>query len=204
MRRAQQILVLSLALILAAGAAGARETVVFLRHGEKPDAGLGQLTCQGLNRALKLPGALARAFYPDPGSPRPVAIFAPNPSDQKRDGSDSFDYVRPLATIEPTAVALGRPVDTQIGFGDTKGLQQALEKNRYRDALVIVAWEHHAILEVVRKLLKDRGGDPDKVPDWDKHDFDSLFVVTIDWEEGKASFERKSQGLNGLPESCPR
>lgn len=32
-----------------AAAPEARETVVFIRHGEKPPLGLGQLTCQGLN-----------------------------------------------------------------------------------------------------------------------------------------------------------
>ena len=26
------------------------KTIVFFRHGEKPSGGLGQLTCQGLNR----------------------------------------------------------------------------------------------------------------------------------------------------------
>jgi hypothetical protein len=32
------------------------ETIIFIRHGEKPLSGLGQITCQGLNRALALPG----------------------------------------------------------------------------------------------------------------------------------------------------
>jgi hypothetical protein len=31
------------------------ETIVLLRHGEKPEGGLGQLNCQGLNRALVAP-----------------------------------------------------------------------------------------------------------------------------------------------------
>jgi len=39
----------------------AEETIVFFRHGEKPSAGLGQLTCQGLNRALALPDVLRMA-----------------------------------------------------------------------------------------------------------------------------------------------
>ena len=36
----------------------AGETIVLLRHGEKPPTGLGQLTCKGLNRALALPSLL--------------------------------------------------------------------------------------------------------------------------------------------------
>jgi hypothetical protein len=35
------------------------ETIVLVRHGEKPDKGLGQLDCQGLNRALALPPVIA-------------------------------------------------------------------------------------------------------------------------------------------------
>ena len=40
------------------GIDGAAETIVFVRHGEKPEAGLGQLNCQGLNRALALPSVI--------------------------------------------------------------------------------------------------------------------------------------------------
>jgi hypothetical protein len=29
------------------------KTIVFVRHGEKPQGGFGQLNCQGLNRALR-------------------------------------------------------------------------------------------------------------------------------------------------------
>lgn len=42
----------------ARGGEGHAETVVLIRHGEKPVSGLGQLSCQGLNRALALPGVL--------------------------------------------------------------------------------------------------------------------------------------------------
>src|ERR1019366_8877077 len=55
------------------------ETIVLVRHGEKPDKGLGQLDCQGLNRALALPPVIAKTFG------RPSAIFAPDPSQQKED-----------------------------------------------------------------------------------------------------------------------
>ncbi len=80
------------------------ETIVLVRHGEKPDKGLGQLDCQGLNRALALPPVIAKTFG------RPSAIFAPVPSQQMEDDGVSYDYVRPLATIEPTAIFFGLPV----------------------------------------------------------------------------------------------
>ena len=84
---------------------GATATIVFVRHGEKPERGLGQLSCQGLNRALALPAVIAKYFD------RVDAIFAPNPSHPKEDAGELYDYIRPLATIEPTAIWFGLPVD---------------------------------------------------------------------------------------------
>jgi hypothetical protein len=104
---------------LSAGCAGVKadtnaattETIVLLRHGEKPPGGLGQLNCRGLNRALALPTVIAKQFG------KPDAIFAPDPAETKLDAGQPYDYVRPLATIEPTAIAFGLPVDTSIGVG---------------------------------------------------------------------------------------
>src|SRR5208282_6311514 len=87
----------------AAAQGSGTETIVFVRHGEKPGNGLGQLDCRGLNRALALPAVLARLFG------TPAAIFAPNPADQITDHGERYDYVRPLATIEPTAISFGLP-----------------------------------------------------------------------------------------------
>lgn len=44
--------------IFIAASVWAETTIVIIRHGEKPSAGLGQLSCQGLNRALALPQVL--------------------------------------------------------------------------------------------------------------------------------------------------
>src|SRR5580704_17982046 len=63
------------------------ETIVCIRHGEKPRGGLGQLTCRGLNRALALPKVLLAKYG------KPNFVFAPNPA-QKSD-ADSYYYVRP-------------------------------------------------------------------------------------------------------------
>jgi len=171
-----------------------KETIVFVRHGEKPKEEFGQLSCQGLNRALALPAVIKKAFG------KPDTIFAPNPSDDRED----FDYLRPLATIEPSAIAFGMPVNTRVAFYDTTRLVTALADPTRRDSLVLVAWEGRKIPEAARKLLSDKGGDPSKVKDWDGGDFDSIYVVTIDWANCKADFEQKSEGLNGQPESCPR
>src|SRR4051812_11649881 len=76
----------------------ADQTIVLFRHGEKPADGLGQLTCQGLRRALALPDVLLPRFG------TPDFLYAPNPGSKIDDRGGSFYYVRPLATIEPVAI----------------------------------------------------------------------------------------------------
>jgi len=175
----------------------AGERIVFVRHGEKPREGLGQLSCRGLNRALALPAFIAAQFG------KPDAIFAPNPADQKKDSGKLYDYVRPLVTIEPTAITFGLPVHAEIGYADVAGLRKALEAPEYRDALVVVAWEHRLIDVVVRDLLAAHGGDPKLPPAWAEDDYDSVDVVTID-ADGRATFAHLREGLDGQPEACPR
>jgi hypothetical protein len=46
-----------------------------------------------------------------------------------------YDYVRPLATVEPTAIFFTLPVDTSFGFSDIIDLQAALE-NVYPPAVI--------------------------------------------------------------------
>jgi hypothetical protein len=190
---------------LAVGKAGhgerAVETIVFIRHGEKPEGGLGQLNCQGLNRALALPAIIAKSFG------RPDAIFAPNPSHPKEDGGQLYDYIRPLATIEPTAIWFGLPVDVSIDFRDRESLQIAVEKQRMPDhsVFLLVAWEHKQIAPIVRELLAAHEADAEtvkQVKDWESKDFDSMYVVTIG--DTKTTFDHKYEGLDKQPESCPR
>jgi hypothetical protein len=179
---------------------GDTETIVFVRHGEKPSAGLGQLSCQGLNRALALPGVIAKTVG------KPSVIIAPNPAYQKDDDGKSYDYVRPLATIEPTAISLGLPVNASIGVNNTVGLKEILEQPVYRTAIILVAWEHKQIETLTRDLVTSNGGDVDTVPKWHGDDFDSMYVVRI-VRTGAAttvSFELKHERLDGQPSICPQ
>jgi hypothetical protein len=175
------------------------ETIALIRHGEKPPAGLGQLTCQGLNRALALPSVIRKLFG------TPAAIFAPNPAEQKPDNGTLYDYVRPLATVEPTAIAFGLPIHADIGQLRIDDLRRQLDLPAYHDAFVLVGWEHHEIVPLVQALLQKHGGDPKSVPDWNNDDFDSIFVVRIhrSGSATTASFEVGHESLNRLPTSCP-
>ncbi len=185
--------------LVAPGLASATEVperIVFVRHGEKPVKGLGQLNCKGFNRALALPAFFANNFG------KPDAIFAPDPAQRKKDAGQPFDYIRPLVTIEPTAIAFEMPVNAQIGFADVHALEAALAAPELKHALVIVAWEHKLIDVVARDLMSAHGGDPKVVPTWDDSDFDGVEVIAI--ADGKATFERRTEGLDGQPEACSR
>jgi hypothetical protein len=175
------------------------ETIALIRHGEKPPSGLGQLTCQGLNRALALPAVIRKVFG------KPAAIFAPNPAEQKPDNGTMYDYVRPLATVEPTAIAFGLPIHADIGQLRIDDLRQQLDLPVYHDVFVLVGWEHHELVPLAQALLQEHGGDPKLVPKWNDDDFDSIYVLKISRSGGitTASFEVSHEGLNGQPTSCP-
>lgn len=173
------------------------ETLVCIRHGEKPPGGLGQLTCRGLNRALALPDVLLAKY----GAPQ--FVFAPNPT-QKVDG-DKYYYVRPLATIEPTAIHCGLPVNTQFGFREIKGLEGELAKTNYQGATVFIAWEHVLLDDFVKNLLEDNGGNLAQVPAWPENDYDTIFLVKIIHAGNGVSvvFTIDHEGLNNLSDVCP-
>ncbi len=178
----------------------ATETILFIRHGEKSPEGFGQLSCKGLNRALALAGRLQARFGAID------AVFAPNPSPQKQDGALAYDYVRPLATVEPTAIRLGLPVHAALGYGDGDKLIAALQAPDYRNARVLVAWEHHAMQAIVPRLLAEFGGDAALVPKWHGDDFDSIWRVTVTRDAGgraSVAFAHEHQDLDGQSDVCP-
>jgi len=183
----------------AAGPAAGVETIVLIRHGEKPAQGLGQLDCRGLNRALRLPAVLGRLFG------RPAAVFAPDPAHGRDEGGETYDYVRPLATVEPTAIAFGLPVNASVAVDDIATLQKELEADAYANSLVLVAWEHRQIVRLARRIMADHGGDAGTVPKWKGADFDGIYVIRLKrGAAGGATFERLTEGLDGQSGQCPQ
>ncbi|MEO6801339.1 MAG: hypothetical protein ABI178_15485 [Rhodanobacter sp.] len=190
----------AIACTVAVPAAQAGQTIVFLRHGEKPALGLGQLDCQGLNRALALPAVLQAKFG------NPAAIYAPDPGEKARDKGIEYNYVRPLATIEPTAIHLGLPVNTSFGLTQIQELQQDLLKPTNRAATIYVAWEHNLAVQATQHLITAAGGDASQVPAWRADDHDSLYVIHLNWQHDKpvfVRFEKEAEGLNHQPVECP-
>jgi hypothetical protein len=181
-------------------AGNSTETIVMIRHGEKPENGLGQISCMGLNRALALPDLLIRRYG------KPDFVYAPNPSDQVKDHGEFYSYVRPLATIEPTAIRAGLPVNTQIGYKQIAELQKELTQPVYANARIFVAWEHGTLHDFAQQLLKYYGDDPSAAPPWPTNDFDTIYVFQLTRTDGKPhlAFHIDHENLNGsLNATCP-
>jgi hypothetical protein len=173
------------------------ETIVAVRHGEKPAGGLGNLNCKGLRRALALPDVLLSKYG------KPDFIFAPNPS-ERSDGGD-FNYVRPLVTIEPTAIRCELPVNTEFGYTQIDDLAIELRKADYQHALIFIAWEHGELDRLAKLLVAWYGGDPSLVPYWSERDYDTIFVFRIFRQDGRNTlvFSIDHEALDSLSDSCP-
>jgi hypothetical protein len=186
-------------------AAKSSETIVVLRHGEKAIGGVGQLSCMGLNRSLALPKVLIGRFG------RADAIFAPSPAARIRENpfwTRSYSYVRPLATIEPTAIQLGLPVNTQLSFADIAGLQAAVTGPAYANSTIFIAWEHRYAYDFARQMLRAYGLDRSQVPGWPSDDFETMYVFHITRTEGTGApamtFAVQQEGLSSsLSATCP-
>ena len=175
------------------------ETLVFVRDGEKPAEGLGQLNCQGLNRALALPAVIAAKYG------KPDAVYAPDPAEKKTGRGHAWYSMRPLATVEPTAIQFGLPVRTPYGHSRSAALMRALVAPEWRGRTALIAWEHPDIERLVRRIVAAHGGNPADVPAWPGGDFDSVYVVRIDWsaDRPRATFSHDHEGLDGRSADCP-
>ena len=119
------------------------------------------------------------------------------------DAAGSFYYVRPIATIEPTAIRLGLPLNTKYGYTDIAGLQAELTSGAYASSTVFIAWEHQYLQPLVQNIMNKYGSGV-TVPGWPSGDFDSLYVVRITTGGGTttAQFTHDYEGLNGLSTAC--
>lgn len=180
------------------------ETIVMIRHGEKPPADLGQLSCRGLNRALALPPLLIARYG------KPDAIYAPDPAVriQENKTGPMYSYLRPLATIEPTAIRLGMPVNTQIALDQVEELQKALLQPAFAHSLIFVAWEHYYLYRFAQQMLQAYGEGASQLPPWPGWDYGTIYVFHITRPEngGKphVTLSIQQENLGGkLTNICP-
>jgi hypothetical protein len=182
--------------ILSVNIARADVEILIIRHGEKPEQGLGQLSCKGFNRALALGDVIVKRFA------KPDIIIAPNPGRQKKDKGISYSYIRPLATIEPLAITLGLPVEATLDFDNLAGLDKRLEESltSTTEHHVLVAWEHKVAEQVVRNFLLKHSVNAE-VPHWNDDDFDSIYIISQKNHES-IKFRVEKQGLNNQSDKC--
>jgi hypothetical protein len=120
----------------------------------------------------------------------------------------AYSYVRPLATIEPTAIRLGMPVNAQIGYLHIAELQKELLQPAYAHSLIFVAWEHIKLYEFAKQMLQSYGTNPAQVPDWPNSDYETIYIFHIarSGENGapRATLEIQKEDLGPtLQDSCP-
>jgi hypothetical protein len=138
----------------------ADNTVLIIRHSEKPEVGNG-LTPKGEARAQ----LYAKYFQPfhEEGLSVPVdCLYA---------GADSESSIRPRLTLEPLSKATGMPLHLKIGTKESEALVLEL-KTEPHGRHPLIAWRHGEMPALLRafgaspeKLLPD-GKWPDDVYDW--------------------------------------
>ena len=200
-RKPAQFLRNAVCLLLSIGCAHAQETIVAIRHAEKPPASLGQLTCKGLNRALALPKVLISRYG------KPDRIYAPDPGTRIGQlGNLNYSYVRPLMTIDPTAIQLEMPLNALIGSKNVGQLRRELLAKENANSVIYLAWEHAYLNQFAKQLLKAYGKDPSLVPDWPNEEYDRIYVFRIKGvrKDKDLTFSVEQQGLtDSLSDKCP-
>lgn len=204
MKTFPRLTILSFALLALLGtcpfAQADTETIVLIRHGEKPvDKEIGDLNEQGLNRALALAEVLPQKF------PHPNYLFAPGTTDKIKKQGVETSYLRPLITLAPTAIRLGLPINTDFGFLQIAPLETELLKAQYQNSLIYVAWEHNKLRDLVAQIVSDLHS-AEKIPGWPHDDYDSIYVLTIDTEGANRSvkFRIDHEGIKpGMGEPMP-
>jgi hypothetical protein len=143
----------------------ANNTVLIVRHAEKPAEGTG-LTTTGEARA-QLYAKYFRPFQEEGLSISADCLYA---------GADSKSSVRPRLTLEPLSKATGLPLHLNVGTKDPEALVHEL-KTEAHGQHPLIAWRHGEI----PALLTAFGIAPEKViPNgkWPDDVFDWVIVIT--------------------------
>jgi hypothetical protein len=147
--------------------------VIIIRHGEKPVKG-DNLTCQGLNRSLQLPGLLSSKFgVPD-------YIYVPSLGLGK-----STKHSRMFQTVIPLAAKYNLSINSNYEEKDSAGVANDIKA---KHGTVLVVWEHHAISSIVKAL-----GVVSSDLIWNDADYDSIWVITF--LNGTATLTRDKENL---------
>ena len=154
--------------------------VIFIRHGEKPLKG-DNLTCQGLNRSLQLPTIISSKFgVPD-------FIYVPSLA-----VGQSTKHSRMFQTIVPLAVKYNLPINSNFQEKDSAGVANDIKS---RSGTVLVVWEHHAIVPIIKAL-----GISNEDFIWSNDDYNSILIITF--PKGVATLTKDTEGVTPSMD-CP-
>ena len=153
------------------------QTVIFIRHAEKPDGDLPGpgLTEEGIEdpeslvvRGWQRAGGLALLLSGSSGAlSRPDRIYASGV--EKKDGTGSRSK-RPLQTVAPLGRKLGLVIVDRFSKGEESDLASELDGF---GGVTLVSWQHQSIPEVVRNLVAV----PTPAPTWPDSRFDLIWIV---------------------------
>jgi hypothetical protein len=132
--------------------------LIFIRHAEKPADG-DNLSCMGLNRALKLPEVLKARF----GLPDHIYVPALHLGKSTPRG-------RMFQTISPFAIKYNLSINSNFEEEDVKDVASELEDKK---GTILVVWEHNQLKPLMKAL-----GLSVKGLQWPDDDFDSVWIVT--------------------------
>ena len=147
--------------------------IVIIRHAEKPLDG-DNLSCKGLNRSLLLPNVITAKF----GVPN--FVYAP-----QLEQGQSTSHARMFETLVPLVAKYNLKVNTNYPQNSYKDIAADLTD---QTGTVLLAWEHKAIVPLVKALGVDAHG-----LNWPDDDYDSIWIITF--PKGIATLTRDKEGL---------
>jgi hypothetical protein len=167
----------------------ANNTILIIRHSEKPDAGTG-LNAAGEARA-RLYSKYFQPFQEEGLSIQVDSLYA---------GADSKNSFRPRLTLEPLSKSSGMPLHSNIGTQDSELLVHTL-KTEAHGQHPLIAWRHGEI----PTLLRAFGASPEELlpnGQWPDDVFDWVIVLNMGPDGKLTSAKRIRQSLK-LPVSTP-
>jgi hypothetical protein len=144
----------------------ANNTVLIIRHSEKPETGNG-LTAQGEERAR----LYVKYFQPFQDQQPPIEVSS------LYAGADSKNSIRPRRTLEPLSKAINLPINSSISSKDSAALVAELRSHPH-GLCPLIAWRHGDM----PALLAAFGASPDKLlpnGQWPDDIFDWVVILTI-------------------------
>ncbi len=167
----------------------ANNTVLIIRHSEKPDTGT------GLNAAGEVRARLYTKYF-QPFQEEGLSIQV----DSLYAGADSKNSFRPRLTLEPLSKSSGMPLHSNIGTKDSELLVQEL-KTEAHGQHPLIAWRHGEI----PTLLRTFGASPERLlpnGQWPDDVFDWVVVLNMGADGQVTSAKLIRQSLK-LPISTP-